>query len=253
MCGAIDRAGDLHALERERAAREELEQRQRELERRLFERDELLATVAHDLRTPLNTMIGWIQLLRSGASRDPRLLSEGLEVVERSARLQAQLVAEFADASRLASGRTKLELQTAGLRSIVETAVASLEHPVRVERRIPSVDVQLEADLDRLPKALAVLLARAADHARGAPVDVEAEPRHGAVEIRISSGETRIPSGSGAAVDAGSAGRPRAEGLDAFFVRSVLELHGGALRAAGTGTHPSFVVTLPIAETVASR
>ena len=244
MSGAIDRATGLHALEHERVTREELEQRQRELEQRLWERDELLATIAHDLRTPLNTMIGWIQLLRSGASRDPRLLAEGLEVVERSARLQTRRVAEFADASRLASGRTKLVRQHVNLRTIVDAATVSLERPLRAESRIPPGDLRIEADPERLPKALAILIALAAEPDGTASVDLEASAKQGVLEIRIGCGP---PDTAGAS----SAANARAEGLDAFFVRSVIALHGGTLRAEGTGARPSFVVTLPLAETFA--
>ncbi len=234
MTGSMNHESGLQSLAHERAAREELEAR-------LRENDELIATLAHDLRTPLNTMIGWIQLLRSGAARDPRLLAEGLEVVERSARLQARRIAEFADASRLASGRTKLALQPLGLRAIVEAAVASLERAVQVEPRIPAEDPRLEADPERLPRAIAALITRVAERAGGSPVGLQADVRRGRLEILVScaSAEGDVPSATGTG---------RAEGLETFFVRSVLEVHRGALRAEGA----SFVVTLPLAETFAS-
>jgi signal transduction histidine kinase len=239
MTGSIEHMQGTHALPRE------------QLERRIRERDELIATIAHDLRTPLNTMIGWVQLLRSGAARDPKLLAEGLEVVERSARLQTRLVADFAEASRLASGKAKLSLRPVSLRAIIDAAVASLDRAVRVEPRLPPEEMRLEADPEHLARALSLLLARAAENASGAPVLVEAERRSDAAEIRISP-----PSCGSAGLESAAARTPgttRVEGLDAFFVRSVLELHGGELRPAPIDAHPAFVVTLPLTEAFASR
>jgi hypothetical protein len=112
---------------------------------------------------------------------------------------------------------------------------------------------------------LAVLVARAADPDDDVPVALEAKRARDAVEIRISSrSKEHAGAGSGSKepaktgsrskepVTATSAGAWHVEALEAFFVRSVLELHGGELRAAGADAPPSFVVTLPLAETFAS-
>ena len=243
MTGSIDRLQSPQALARERALDErhqDLELRLHELEQRIRDRDELLATIAHDLRTPLNTIIGWTQLLRSGGSRDPRLLAEGLEVVERSARLQTRRVAEFADASRLASGRTRLALAPTGLRAIIDAALDALGPPVRLEASFEGSDVRLEADSERLARAIALLVARAAEPADGAPVLLDAKRARDALEVRIYSRSKEPVSAF------------LLEGIEAFFVRSVIELHGGELRAGGTDAPPSFVVRLPLAETCAS-
>ncbi len=221
------------------------EHRMRErAEERLREREDLISTVVHDLRTPLNTMLGWVRLLRTGIANDPRQLEEGLGAVERSARLQSRLVTEFADASRLASGKARLARRPVSLRGVVSAAVEALAPSARVEQRLPKDDVRVDADPDRLEKALSSLLARAAHLGREEqPVELAAERAGPIVEIRIardgsavSTGANRRTSDLGDKVD-----------VEAFVVRSVLELHGGTLRTSEDGARSSFIVTLPVA------
>jgi len=228
-------------------------------EERLREREVLISTVVHDLRTPLNTMLGWVRLLRTGIASDPRALEEGLAAVERSARCLARLVADFADASRLASGKARLARRPVSLRGVVAAAVDSLACPARVEQRLPADDVRVDADPDRLEKALSCLLARAADAGRKSAdegrvertVALAAERTGPTVEIRIAHG------GSLAATRTAPSGPDATEpgdaiDVEAFVVRSVVELHGGTLRTSADGARASFVVTLPVAEALPS-
>ncbi len=71
-------------------------------------KEAFLSTVSHELRTPLNAIVGWSRMLESGASTDPAFVARGLQVIDRNARMQAQLVEELLDISRVTSGTLRL-------------------------------------------------------------------------------------------------------------------------------------------------
>src|SRR5207253_11001634 len=108
----------------ERAARAEAERANRL-------KDEFLATVSHELRTPLNAILGWAQLLRNATSAADR--DEGINVIERNARLQAQLIGDLLDMSRILSGKLRLDARPVDLAAVVDAAVASVR-PTADER-----------------------------------------------------------------------------------------------------------------------
>jgi signal transduction histidine kinase len=117
-------------LESERAARSEAERASRM-------KDEFLATLSHELRTPLNAVLGWANTLRAG-HLSPEELAEGLETIERNASVQAQLIDDLLDMSRIISGKVRLDVQRIDLPAIV---AASVEHGAgeRIgDRRSPS-------------------------------------------------------------------------------------------------------------------
>jgi len=101
-------------LESERAARAEAERANRL-------KDEFLATLSHELRTPLNAILGWAEVLtRQAQGSDHR---QGLQAIERNARLQAQLINDLLDVSRITSGKMRLDIELLDLNSALETAV----------------------------------------------------------------------------------------------------------------------------------
>ena len=73
-------------------------------------KDEFLATLSHELRTPLNAVVGWANILRLGKIQGEEL-EQGLETIERNARIQAQIIEDLLDMSRIISGKVRLELQ----------------------------------------------------------------------------------------------------------------------------------------------
>src|SRR5205807_1982865 len=143
----------------EREARAGLEDLNRELERRVEERtaelqranDELaeanrakdvfLATLSHELRTPLTPVLGWVNLLRtSGPASDPALLTQGLDAIERNARLQARLVDDLLDISRIVSGKLRIEWEPVNLCAIVASSVET----VRAEAAARDIELAVE-------------------------------------------------------------------------------------------------------------
>ena len=98
-------------LEAERAARAEAERASRV-------KDDFVAMVSHELRTPLNAILGWTQLMARSAG-DPALVQRGLDVVARNTRLQAQLISDLLDISRIVAGKLSLEMESVDLGSIV--------------------------------------------------------------------------------------------------------------------------------------
>src|SRR6185503_16149259 len=90
-------------------------------------KDEFLATVSHELRTPLNAMMGWTTILRSGGLDEPTT-AHALEVVERNARTQAQLIEDLLDVSRIISGKLRLDALPVSLAQVVQAAL-DVVHP----------------------------------------------------------------------------------------------------------------------------
>src|SRR6185369_680598 len=139
----------------ERAARAEAERANRV-------KDEFVAMVSHELRTPLNAILGWIELLKRQHA-DPATLAHGLEVVGRNTRLQAQLISDLLDVSRIASGKLHLELDRVNLVEIVRQSAesfqpAAADHNIHLDMKLPAEPISLVADAARLQQVLWNLL-----------------------------------------------------------------------------------------------
>src|SRR5215468_5717739 len=104
-----------HLLLREHQARTEAEAANRI-------KDEFLATLSHELRTPLTSLLGWSSVLRE-AKRDEKVLTQGLEAIDRNARVQAQLIDDLLDVSRIVSGKLNLEVRPLDLASVTRAAI----------------------------------------------------------------------------------------------------------------------------------
>src|SRR5687767_10937303 len=88
-------------------------------------KDEFFANLSHEIRTPLNAILGWSQLLKP-ATMSAAELTEGLEVIERNARVQAQLIDDLLDMSRIISGKLRLDAQRVEMPSVIEAAVEAV-------------------------------------------------------------------------------------------------------------------------------
>lgn len=242
------------ALETERRARLESERVSRM-------KDDFVATLSHELRTPLSAILGWAQVLTRTGDLSPDVTG-GLEVIERNARSQAQMIEDLLDMSRVISGNLRLDVQDTHLPSIVKSAVETVSltaqaKEVRLETVIdPLHGVRTTGDPHRLQQVVWNLLSNA----------VKFTPRGGKVQVfleRVSSHVELTVADTGKGIDPAflpyvfdrfrqeESSRSRkfgGLGLGLSIVRSLVELHGGSVRAFSRGENygSMFVVSLPV-------
>ena len=245
-------------VERERLLMSEREARERaELETRM--KDEFLATLSHELRTPLNAILGWANLLRE--TRDEREIAEGLEVIERNARAQTQIIEDLLDMSRIISGKVRLDVQRVDLLSVINSAVESVKptaaaKEIRLTSALDPLAGPISGDPARLQQILWNLLTNALKFTqRGGRVHVILERVNSHLEISVSD------NGHGIApeflphvfdrfrqADASSTREHRGLGLGLAIVKNLAELHGGSVRAKSPGQEKgsTFTIALPM-------
>ena len=243
-------------LESERKVRQEAEQASRL-------KDEFLATLSHELRSPLNAIVGWVHIARRHAG-DNSELAKSLDTIERNVRAQTQIVNDLLDMSRIMTGQVRLDLQTVDLRDAVSNAVENVRPAADVKR--VRLEKALEGDIGwtkidpaRLNQMLWNLLANA----------VKFTPPGGRVRVsleRVNSHAEIVIQDTGVGVnpaflphvferfrqaDASTTRRHGGLGLGLSIVKSLAELHGGSVKAAspGEGQGSTFTVNLPIVTT----
>ena len=254
---------DISAEKELDASRADLLARERELNRL---KDEFLATLSHELRTPMNAVLGWLQMLRSGAV-EPARVPHALEVVERNAAVQHRLIEDLLDISRIVTGKLRLDIQDVDLRDVLDAALASL-HPAAEAKRLhveTSVDPGLgpmRADAQRLQQVLWNLLANAVKFTPAGGhvwVDIRRVGTH--VEMLVRDDGDGIAAGDLPHVferfrqaDGGSTRATAGLGLGLAIVRHIVEMHGGTAEAAsaGGGCGATFRVTIPMRDARAS-
>jgi len=240
-------------LERERAVRQEAEQASRL-------KDEFLATLSHELRSPLNAIVGWVHIARRHAG-DNVELARSLDTVERNVRAQTQIVNDLLDMSRIMTGQVRLDIQTIDLRDAVSNAVEAVRPAadakrVRVDKALESSIGWTKVDPARLQQILWNLLANAVKFTPpGGRVRVALERVNSHVEIVIQDSGVGIASAFLPFVferfrqeDSSTTRRHGGLGLGLSIVKSLAELHGGSVRASspGEGQGATFTVALPI-------
>jgi PAS domain S-box-containing protein len=245
-------------LRREREARTDAEAASRL-------KDEFLATLSHELRTPLNAILGWLQILRQ-ESADPDKRERALQVIERNARAQQQIINDILEVSQIVRGQLRLDMQPVDMVTAVEAAVDSVRPTASAKRQtmtlvLPEAPLLVSADPARVQQMLWNLLANATKYTpREGRIDVMATGSAGDVEITVRD------NGIGIAPDTlpyvferfrqGDAGPTREYGglgLGLAIVRHLAEMHGGSVRAAskGTGHGSTFTLTLPLVDKAA--
>ena len=216
--------------------------------------DELLDTLAHDLRTPLNAILGWIGMLRGG-QLDAATTRRGLEVVERNARIQAQMIEDVLEVSRLTTGKLHLDIRRLEvvplLQGVVDAARAAAEAKSIRLRCSFAPDVHAVAgDSVRLPRALGDLLSTAIKLSpAGCAIEVGLQRRDRAAAILVTESKGPIVPGAaeGDPGDREGATSRTPAGLGLALVRRMIELHGGTLqeKSEGGGQAAVFTVLLP--------
>ncbi|MFW6264443.1 MAG: response regulator, partial [Cyanobacteriota bacterium] len=258
--GAIADISDRKRIEEERTALLEQEKEARaaaEAANRL--KDEFLATLSHELRTPLNAMLGWVQLMRSGRVRRERV-NHALEIIERNARAQAQLIEDLLDVSRIIRGKMQLKLRTINIQTVIENALetvrpAAQAKSIRIESVCNSNIRPIQGDPDRLQQVIWNLLVNGVKFTpSGGKVTISVQQHPDAIEIQVSD------TGKGIQpqylpyiferfrqVDGSSTRAFGGLGLGLAIVRHLVELHGGTVSAhsPGEGKGTIFTVQLP--------
>lgn len=223
-------------------------------------KDEFLANLSHELRTPLNAVLGWIQVLRQGDSNEEEM-RRGLETIERNARVQAQLIEDLLDMSRITSGKVRLDVQTLEPVTVVESAIETMRPAaeakgIRLERMLDSTAGPIAGDSNRLQQVVWNLLSNAIKFTpRGGKVQILLERVNSSIEITVADTGIGIPPEFLDHVferfrqaDASITRKHGGLGLGLSIVKYLVELHGGTVRAdsEGDGQGTTFTVQLPL-------
>jgi PAS domain S-box-containing protein len=261
---ALDNARLYERVKRAAQERQELLEAERsaraQAERVSMLKDEFLATLSHELRTPLNAIVGWSQVLRQRGQGDQDLL-EGLAVIDRNARVQAQLIEDLLDMSRITAGKLRLDVQRVDVQDVVRAAVASVRHTaeaknIRLHAVLDPAAGPVWGDPGRLQQCAWNLLANA----------IKFTPKGGHVTVRLMRVNSHLElsvadDGQGIAADflphvferfrqgdASTTRRHGGLGLGLSIVKSLVELHGGSVRVSspGPGQGSTFFVELPL-------
>jgi PAS domain S-box-containing protein len=245
------------------AAAAENERRYREAEAQNRAKDNFLATLSHELRTPMTSILGWVQFLRSGDYAADEL-SEALHMIENSAQLQKRLIDDMLDVSRIILGKFQVDLRPTHLSEIVEAAVTNArpdaaERGVRLTSEVvrPPDDV-VEADASRMQQVIGNILSNAIKFTPpGKQVDLRLARVDHKMQISVNDeGEGIEPSFLPYVFErlrqADASAKRSGLGLGLAIARHIIDLHHGEIRAEseGLGKGARFTVTLPVREGV---
>jgi signal transduction histidine kinase/CheY-like chemotaxis protein len=223
-------------------------------------KDEFLATLSHELRTPLTSLLGWSSVLREG-KRDAKILAQGLDAIDRNARVQAQLIDDLLDVSRIVSGKLNLDVRPLDIASVARAAINVVQPAA--DAKGMTIDYYAEpglgaisADSARLHQIIWNLLSNA----------VKFTPHGGKISVCVDQdgADARVTvKESGQGID--SEFLPRVFdrfrqadssttrsfgglGLGLAIVRHLVELHGGTVyaRSDGVSKGATFTATFPL-------
>jgi PAS domain S-box-containing protein len=224
-------------------------------------KDEFLATLSHELRTPMSAILGWARLMQSPAI-GPADMAQGVEVIERNARAQAKIIEDLLDMSAIISGKVRLSRRPMDLTEVVRTALET----ARPTAEAKQIDLRLlsppphgpiiEGDANRLQQVMWNLINNA----------IKFTPPKGriAVEVLAADGGASVKvadTGKGIRpefipyvfdrfrqADASTTRRFGGLGLGLSIVKQLVEIHGGsvAVNSAGEDLGSTFVITLPL-------
>ncbi|HKP83765.1 MAG TPA: ATP-binding protein [Pyrinomonadaceae bacterium] len=230
-------------------------------------KDEFLATISHELRNPLNAIMGWAHMLRLGKLTDVNA-ERAVETIYRNAKSQAQLVADLLDVSRIISGKLRLDVRTVDLIYIINAAIDSIRPAaeakgIRLQTMLDTATGPISGDADRLQQIVWNLLTNA----------VKFTPKGGRIQVkvqRVNSHVEIVVSDSGLGINKeflpyvfdrfrqGDASITRTHGglgLGLSIVRQLVDLHGGSVsvHSEGEGKGTTFTITLPFVGVVSNE
>jgi len=225
-------------------------------------KDEFLAVLSHELRTPLNAMLGWLSMLRSGSVRDDRR-AHALDIIDRNARAQAQLIDDLLEVSRILMGKMRLDKRPLSVLPAISAVVDSLRPAAEAKGVMlhgldgaGANDFMISADVGRFAQIVTNLVANGVKFTQpGGAVWVNVEPDGGKVKISVRD------TGIGIApeflpfvfdrfrqADASPTRSHSGLGMGLAIVRDLVLLHGGRIDAYSGGLNQGslFVVMLPL-------
>ncbi|MEJ6485608.1 GAF domain-containing protein [Nostoc punctiforme UO1] len=240
-------------LQREQTAREEAESANRI-------KDEFLAVLSHELRSPLNPILGWTSLLRNGRL-DVAKTAYALETIERNAKLQVQLIEDLLDISRILRGKLSLNVMPVDLSVAIKAALETVRlaaeaKSLQIQMKLSPQVVTINADAGRLQQVLWNLLSNA----------VKFTPNGGQITVALTIAENHAQiqvSDTGIGInpdflpyifehfrqeDGATTRKFGGLGLGLAIARQIVELHGGTIQveSSGEGQGATFIVKLPL-------
>jgi PAS domain S-box-containing protein len=258
---AFDNARLYEAAQKAAAERQVLLDSERlarmEAERMSNVKDAFLATLSHELRTPLNAILGWSQILKSG--KDTADVLRGLDVIERNARVQTQLIEDLLDMSRITSGKLRLDIQRVDPVSFVEAAIETLKPAadakgIRLEAVLDPRAGPIAGDPGRLQQVVWNLLSNAIKFTpRGGKVQTILQRVNSHIEVQVAD--------TGAGIrpefiphlferfrqaDASTTRKHGGLGLGLSIVKNLVELHGGTVTVQSPGENRGTTVTVSL-------
>lgn len=242
----------------------ELEQRLRQQTEDLIRanqlKDEFMAIVSHELRTPLNPILGWSQLLAAGRL-DPEKTAAGISIIERNAKLQAQLIDDLLDVSRILRGKLNLNQTPLSLEMVIKSALTTVQlaaeaKSIQIKTELEPKIGQVAGDAGRLQQIIWNLVSNA----------IKFTPEGGQVLVKLGKIGTQAliqVQDTGQGIDSeflpyvfdrfrqaegGNTRQFGGLGLGLAIVRHLSELHGGTVAVAseGKGKGANFSVKLPL-------
>ena len=199
--------------------------------------DEFIAMASHELRTPLTSILGCIHLLRT-AGLSQANVDRALEMIERNANAQMQIVEDLLDASRLVAGKLQLKVTATPLIPAIEAAIETIRQAaeskrVEITTNFDGAPEPIDGDPHRLQQIVSILLSNAVKFARAeGRMKISVRPDGDYTQIQV------ITTGSGIPFD------PLPHGLGLILVRQLVELHNGTIQAATDGPDCGAVITL---------
>ncbi len=260
ICFVLD-ISDRKRIERDRQAlleREQFAREQAETTNRL--KDEFIAVVSHELRSPLNAMLGWVSLLRS-RQYDAATTTRALDTIDRNARAQAQLIEDLLDMSRIVQGKLRLNVRQIHPIEAIEAAIETVQpmanaKSIRLQPILDPAAAPISGDPDRLQQIVWNLLTNAIKFTpKGGRVQIRLERINSHIKLIVSDTGQGIPPDFLPFVfdrfrqeDASKTRSHGGLGLGLSIVRHLVELHGGTIQADSPGVNhgATFTVKLPL-------
>ncbi|MDY6900913.1 MAG: response regulator [Cyanobacteriota bacterium] len=223
-------------------------------------KDEFLAIVSHELRTPLNAIMGWTKLISRGRIQQDRM-KQALEVIDRNASLQAQLIEDLLDISQIIRGQLDLQLNSVNLKNVIGETVETLG--LAAEAKSINVEVNLDenvrnivGDSNRLSQIMWNLVSNAIKFTpEGGSVEISLKELNSTIQIQVSDTGIGINSEFLASifeyfrqVDGSTTRSKGGLGLGLAITRHLVEAHGGTITAESPGEQQGsvFRVIFPV-------